>query len=320
MLCSIIVAHYNRPEKLNRLLKTIPIERENETEVIVVDDISNKVDEQKAELICSQFSNVRFIKNSLDRKGPGGARNVALEVANGDWIIIADSDDKFDKENLNRLIKAIKNSSSDLIFFGVDEFGNGSRKRMDRLNNVKKKISDNKILVANNYGATWGIAYKKGIIDKSNAKFLEGVFIGEDGPFSLCSISLSKKVGIVNDIVYYVENHEESLTHQKLKKKKRLKIRGNDGYKKFMNKLDIAKKLKKIDRNSYEYYVTYRVKPLTGIINFNLKLRKIWQKNSDVFNKALIYFINYRILKKTYKNKFEYIEKININKSFTFHN
>jgi glycosyltransferase involved in cell wall biosynthesis len=311
LLCSIIIAHYNRPKKLERLLKTIPLGLEQNIEVIVIDDLSVNSDEKKAKKICGNFSDVRFLQNDIKRKGPGGARNLGLELAKGKWIIIADSDDRFDKENLKKLLINLENQDNDLIFFGVDEFGEGSRKRVARLNALKDEILENKIIIANDYGASWGIAYKREIIKKSKAKFLEGIFIGEDAPFSLLCISLSQKVGIIDEIIYHVENHEESLTHLRLSKKKRTKLKKSDFFSKFINKLELATTLYNLDRDSYEHYVTYRLKPLNGVIKFNFRLIPIWSRYSKILNKSLFYYVQ-NFFKKNFKSNFKFVEKITL--------
>ncbi len=113
---SIIIPHYNIPELLERLLLSIPYEKED-VEVIVVDDRSDnnlgKLQKIKREY---EKSGIRFFRNNKGRKGAGTCRNIGLRHAKGKWILFADADDRY-TDRLYGFFKKNENADEEMIFF-----------------------------------------------------------------------------------------------------------------------------------------------------------------------------------------------------------
>ena len=98
---SIIIPHKNTPKLLLRMLDSIPYR--DDMEIIVIDDNSDPK--------IVDFDNFpgRNRKDTLlvftkEGKGAGYARNVGIKHANGKWLIFADADDYFIKDNFNHLL------------------------------------------------------------------------------------------------------------------------------------------------------------------------------------------------------------------------
>ena len=114
---SIIVPNYNKGEYISECLNSIFNQTFKNYEVIVIDDGSsdNSLEEIK------KFD-VRFF--CTNRLQAGGARNVGMKEANGEYIIFLDSDDYLNNNNvLKELDKLIKDE--DLIFLNYDMDNNG---------------------------------------------------------------------------------------------------------------------------------------------------------------------------------------------------
>lgn len=114
---SIIIPNYNKEEYVRETLDSIFNQTYKNIEVIVVDDGST----DKSIEIINEFDVKLFHTN---RKRAGGARNVGLDNATGDYILFLDSDDYFTDntvlEKLNNLI-----NDEDIIFLNYtkDKFG-----------------------------------------------------------------------------------------------------------------------------------------------------------------------------------------------------
>ena len=114
---SIIIPNYNKEDYVEETLNSIFNQTYKNYEVIVIDDASSD-------------NSIEKIKNydvklfHTNRKMAGGARNVGLDNATGDYILFLDSDDYFTTptvlEELNNLIK-----DEDMIFLNYtrDDFG-----------------------------------------------------------------------------------------------------------------------------------------------------------------------------------------------------
>lgn len=92
-LFSVIVPTFNRSDEIQELLASLRLQTisSNEFEIIIVDDGSTDNTEQIIQQFIddSEFD-IKFIKQ--DHKGPGEARNLGMENAQGRYYIFVDSD------------------------------------------------------------------------------------------------------------------------------------------------------------------------------------------------------------------------------------
>lgn len=97
---------------LCRCLDSIP--HREDVEIIVIDDNSDGsiVDFSDFPGVNDPFTKVVFDKTD---NGPGYARNIALQIAKGDWVLFADADDYYITENLLLLMDYCMSCEEDLI-------------------------------------------------------------------------------------------------------------------------------------------------------------------------------------------------------------
>ena len=111
---SVIIPHKNCVPLLQRCLDSIPQRNDNQT--IVIDDVSNLTDDER--LLMESFQNDRIkVVFLTETKFAGGARNVGLSMAEGKWVVFADSDDFFTKGAFDTFDE-YKDSDYDIVFFG----------------------------------------------------------------------------------------------------------------------------------------------------------------------------------------------------------
>ena len=89
MRYSIIVPVFNRPDEVGELLESLAQQTFKDFEVIIVEDGSTKTCKD----VCDQFAGILPLHDYFkDNSGPGQSRNYGAERANGDWLIVLDSD------------------------------------------------------------------------------------------------------------------------------------------------------------------------------------------------------------------------------------
>ena len=127
---SIIVPVFNRPDEINELLQSLVLQTDKDFEVIVVEDGSkiecgDVVEKYKENLALFYF----YIENS----GPGQARNFGSQRANGEYLIILDSDCIIPENYIASVRKELKENL-------VDAFG-GPDKALSSFTPIQKSIN-----------------------------------------------------------------------------------------------------------------------------------------------------------------------------------
>ena len=97
---SIIIPVFNRPDEIDELLASLMKQSFDDFEVILVEDGSSKTCQAIAEHYANQL-NVRYFFK--ENEGQGYARNYGYQRAEGEVLIVFDSDCLFNK-SVNSLI------------------------------------------------------------------------------------------------------------------------------------------------------------------------------------------------------------------------
>lgn len=86
---SIIIPVYNRPDEVNELLESLTKQTFRDFEVIVVEDGSTV----PCETVCERFAETLTLRYfTKPNSGPGQTRNFGAEKAQGEYLIVLDSD------------------------------------------------------------------------------------------------------------------------------------------------------------------------------------------------------------------------------------
>jgi glycosyltransferase involved in cell wall biosynthesis len=215
---SIIIPHYNSSELLEKLLSTIP--KDKNIEVIVVDDKSEDKHINYIENIqkSKEYTDFILLKNDTSTKSAGTARNIGLEKANGEWILFADADDYF-IENFYESISIYFESENDVLFFQPTsvylDTGETADRHIGYKNILENYISDqnpeNELKVRYEMLVPWAKMIQKEFILENNIKFDE-VIASNDVMFSTKVGFHMKKFKISENILYVVTKNKGSLT------------------------------------------------------------------------------------------------------------
>ena len=228
---SIIIPHYNSPDKLKRMLESIPMR--DEIQVVVVDDISTQKLDELNEL-KEVFSRVEFYENTPDNKCAGGARNLGIKKAKGKWILFGDADDYFTAD-MFETVEPFFDSEYDAVFFRMQAYiDDGSRKESDRCHyytTLAKNYSKKYNKCKDSLLKKWKIApieremrmgwvspcakmVRRELIEREKIEF-EFVRIAEDNFFAVQVGCKAKKVFAVDHLIYCVLDSEGSLSKTK---------------------------------------------------------------------------------------------------------
>ena len=215
---SIVIPHKNCVPLLQRCLNSIP--KRNDIQVIVVDDVSDLSESERTlmESFANERTQVVFLTQT---KFAGGARNVGLSLAEGKWLVFADSDDFFTKEAFS-IFDDYKDSDYDIVFFGHSACYSDNLEPTTRLGDRTKYLEEfvkthsersEKQLRYRNPSPTSKMILNSFIKEK-DLKY-EEIWASNDSMFSLLSGYYATTIAGDNRIVYCSTIRRGSLTQTK---------------------------------------------------------------------------------------------------------
>lgn len=110
---SIIVPVYNRPDEVDELLQSLTIQTFKDFEVLIIEDGSKN----RCKEVCDKYADRLALRYFYkDNSGPGQTRNYGAERAQGEWLIILDSDVVLPERYMEAVEKGVE--GTDVAAFG----------------------------------------------------------------------------------------------------------------------------------------------------------------------------------------------------------
>lgn len=115
-LITVIIPVYNVVDYLERCINSVLIQDYKHLEILLIDDGSNDGSENICEQYVQQDARIQVIHKKNGGLGP--ARNTALDIARGDYILFIDSDDYIIDGIIKKLYDACKKYDADIACCG----------------------------------------------------------------------------------------------------------------------------------------------------------------------------------------------------------
>ena len=235
-LLSIIIPHYNSPKLLRRLLNSIPMF--DCLECIVIDDHSNKELNEFGE--CREDfekKGIIFLKNKLNVRSAGAARNVGLDYANGKWLAFMDADD-YIIGDFEKVLKLLETQTAEIVYFEPvcinTKNGQGGRRHLkfQRLLNDYRKNPTKETELALKYNTIvpWSKLFRNDLIQKNKVRFSESLY-ANDVMFCVKTAYYAQKIDYSDIKFYCVTENTFGLTKEKTDESR--KIRYEIDYERF---------------------------------------------------------------------------------------
>lgn len=218
-LVSVIVPVYNLEKVVPRCLDSLLAQIYKNIEIIVVDDGSKDASLD----ICREYSkkDSRITVMSKENGGVSSARNLALDNANGEYIVFVDSDDFVLSTYIENIVNTFAMSNTDIVVTRMasgDDSGNnyhvshevsisGNYNSIDfeKLLYTCKNWYEHSMIIS-----VWGKGYKKDIF---NSIRFEGR-ISEDYAFTDIVNSRNYRITVIDEIGYIYCYSPNSLTNK----------------------------------------------------------------------------------------------------------
>lgn len=292
---SVIIPAYNSQDVILNCLNSVCNQTYKNLEIIVVlKDSGDKTAE-----IIQKLNDPRIkVIQQNDDSGAGGARNIGLKSAHGDWIGFVETDDVIDLNFYQKLISAATDENIDILCGEI--FNKNKPHNHFAPSKIYTTFTEKYNLIKN--GATFDKIFKKSLVRKYNLKCSEKIR-WEDNIFIFKAFYYAQKIKTVPAAVYYYNTHPFSESYKKILQNS--VIPEVEEIVCFLNKSNFTaaqKKLayKKIIKSfAGAYLLDENIKPtLMKLMDNSLFLRILyWKKKFKLYRRNLKHFILERIKK-----------------------
>lgn len=222
-LVSIIVPVYNVEKYLERCLDSIINQTYSSIEIILIDDGST----DSSGDICESYARLDSRITVIHKKnaGLGMARNTALDVAKGKYVIFVDSDDYIAPNMLENLYNTLIEAKADTCIGGyqrvysdkIEIFENPIKGKVFDKSNILSDVLSKMFGRLNNNDSlemsVWKVLFSNELIQTYNIRFpSEREFISEDIIFDTVYYAKANRVVMSSDVGYYYCDNDDSLT------------------------------------------------------------------------------------------------------------
>ncbi len=221
---SVVMANFNGGAYLADAIGSVQVQTLRDLEIIVSDDasIDNSVD------IVTQLQatdpRIRLLRSDHNG-GPAAARNRAIQVADGTWIAVVDSDDLIYPNRLKTLIEAAERDRADIV---ADDL---LKVDLNKIEPTRRLLSGRwmdapfwvdiveYIRLNQMYGPGPGLGYLKplfraSIFRKTATRYDESLKNSEDYDLVLRLLHSGKRMRVYPVPLYVYRKHSNSLSHR----------------------------------------------------------------------------------------------------------
>ena len=169
MKFSIIIPIYNVENYLRKCLDSVASQTYNNFEVIIVID---KCDDNSEKIADKYINKYNWTKLYEERTGLAKARNIGIQKAIGDYIVLLDSDDYLENNFLETINKAL-NDKPDILRFQVRDIINDKKIERHEIGFDSTNGTDafNKIVRYHYIENAWAYVYNRDYFKKNNFKY-----------------------------------------------------------------------------------------------------------------------------------------------------
>lgn len=227
-MVSFIIPVYNCKNYIETCVDSILSIRNENIEVLLVDDGSSDGSSELCECLAEKYSSVICIHQ--ENKGVSTARNIGIKSAKGQYVIFIDSDDKIETNVIKKSIELIENYPSvDMLIYGIsfDYYHNANCYRSDvllptlsgeyHLDNCFECLFD--LYKSNSLSPVWNKIIRKDLLISNQLQFRNDMFLYEDLEFSLRCMAKCNYLYFLQDVGYhYRQSEDEGNAGRRLKK------------------------------------------------------------------------------------------------------
>lgn len=225
---SVIIPVYKVEKYLRQCMDSVVNQTYANLEIIAIDDGSP----DRCGAICDEYAagdpRIQVIHKS--NGGLSAARNDALAIATGDWILFVDSDDWLELDLCEKALSAARSNDADILIY--DLFRENTNTGTERICAFPKGfVTDDRAIISgmqlsalNRYytpistawsqGFPWDKLFRAELILKNGLRFATNVKANEDVIFALHAFQFANRIGYIPEPLYHYRMNQTSIGHK----------------------------------------------------------------------------------------------------------
>lgn len=231
---SVIIPVYNLSCWIEKCIKSVLEQTVSNIEIIVVDD-GSKDDSYELVKRMQQEHGEKILLLSQENSGQAVARNRAMDIAHGEYIVFVDGDDYISSDYIECLLNKIKKDNLDCVVCGYERVDENGKVLQQVCPNVSNDMYQMKFLAA------CSKIFRLSYLRENNIRFPEGRLY-EDVSFSWQVMFLSQRIGVIDCVGYKYLMRAGSSSNSKVRLEKVPFEENRDTIKKILDKMDETKK------------------------------------------------------------------------------
>jgi len=205
---SILIPVYNVSRYIERCAISLFSQTYDNLEYIFVDDCSpdNSISILKSIMkdypkICNR---VRIVSHETN-KGLAAARNTALKVANGEFVLHVDSDDYVEETAVEKLVEEQVRSNADIVSGNAYQHTSSGTVELEEPYYISKDDMFDNVIKNNLSHVIWRRLIRKSLYDNYKIKAVEGFNQGEDWQVFPQLVYYAQSISKIEDFIYHYD-------------------------------------------------------------------------------------------------------------------
>ncbi|MGL4740374.1 MAG: glycosyltransferase family 2 protein [Sarcina sp.] len=217
---SVVMPMFNSEKTIIKALDSLNNLKDKDIELILIDDGS---EDESYEISREYLESVEFkhIIIKTENRGQSSARNIGIEKAKGEYILLLDSDDYISDNLVSVAKEASKRSNPEILMYDYQRVNEDYSLR----ENPKQKFAffgsispgmDVYEAYKNNDLRIWtsSLIYRTDFIIDNNLRFVEEAFALEDLNFIFKCLWTATKIKVIDEVLAYYYQRKDSLTNK----------------------------------------------------------------------------------------------------------
>ena len=224
-LVSYIIPVYNVSSYIEKSARSLLEQTYSNIEYIFINDCSSDDSEIKLHQIIEEFpercDKIKVITNEQNL-GSATTRNIGLDMARGEYIMFADSDDWISCDYVESMLHQIEVGRDDIVYCDYFESYDSNEKLIRQNYGIDNIECIRSMLGGGMHGSTWNKIYRRPFLLKSKQRFVERADLFEDVSWNIRLFACTTRVSYIPKAFYhYIQYNSNSIIKSMASSKKK---------------------------------------------------------------------------------------------------